>query len=88
MAWYSVVLKTAFITPNFHVRLNVRSYLLRFPIQAAINELHIQYLVTLCDPCRLRGKKSEAEQGSAVSCCAGRLYSGNSKFFKPSKSYH
>ena len=49
MAWYSVVLKTAFITPNFHVRLNVRSYLLRFPIQAAINELHIQYLVTLCD---------------------------------------
>ena len=49
MAWYSVFLKTAFITPNFHVRLNVRSYLLRFPIQAAINELHIQYLVTLCD---------------------------------------
>ena len=39
MAWYFVVLKTAFITPNLHVRLDVRWYLLRFPVQAAMNEL-------------------------------------------------
>ena len=79
MAWYSVVLKTH---PSLPVRLDVRSYFLRFPIQAAMNELHIQYLVPLCDPCRLRGKKSEAEQGSAVSCCAGRLYSGEFQTFQ------
>ena len=81
MAWYFVVLKTAFITPNLHVRLDVRWYLLRFPVQAAMNELHIQFLVTLCDPCCLRGQK--LMRSRVVQChvliilfLAGRFNSG------------
>ena len=46
MAWYSVVLKTAFITR----KLTCTLVLLRF--QARMNELYIQYLITHC---RLRG---------------------------------
>ena len=46
MAWYSVVLKTAFITR----KLTCTLVLLRF--QAWMNELYIQYLITHC---RLRG---------------------------------
>ena len=38
-----------------------------------MNELYVQYLVTLC---RLRGKKSDTEQGSAVSCSDYCLRSG------------
>ena len=87
MAWYFVVLKTAFITPNLHVRLDVRWYLLRFPVQAAMNELHIQFLVTLCDPCCLRGQK--LMRSRVVQChvliilfLAGRFNSGGFQTFQ------
>ena len=87
MAWYFVVLKTAFIIPNLHVRLDVRWYLLRFPVQAAMNELHIQFLVTLCDPCYLRGKK--LMRSRVVQChvlvilfLAGRFNSGGFQTFQ------
>ena len=87
MAWYFVVLKTAFIIPNLHVRLDVRWYLLRFPVQAAMNELHIQFLVTLCDPCCLRGQK--LMRSRVVQChvliilfLAGRFHSGGFQTFQ------
>ena len=87
MAWYFVVLKTAFITPSLHVRLEVRWYLLRFPMQAAMNELHIQFLVTLCDPCCIRGQN--LMRSRVVQCHvliilfpAGRLNSGGFQTFQ------
>ena len=76
MAWYSVVLKAAFVTRKLTCTPGCHSYLLRFPIQAAMNEVHIQYLVTLSDPLSPSRKKSNAWQGSAVSCSDYSLHSG------------
>ena len=70
MTWYTVVLKTAFITH----KLTCMLVLLRF--QAGMKELQIQYLLKLCDPLSSSWKKSDAEQGSALSCFDYSLPSG------------